>query len=146
MDKITHRPLQGTCGFSMMQLLVVMGIIGIVTAISVPSLAHYIQRSTLRSVQSDVAALSLFIEHEHRDKQRYPTLALTTTAAVQAKFAQWRPTSGYFTYSIISASSKYTVIATATLGPLAGCAVSITDTGVQALTNCEDYSENGGWL
>lgn len=59
-------------GFSLVELLVVVLIIGIIAAIAIPNLLNAVQRSKQRATMKDMQSLSVGVEIYHVDFSRLP--------------------------------------------------------------------------
>jgi general secretion pathway protein G len=59
-------------GFTLLELLVVMTIIGILAAIAVPALRHSPQRAREAALKEDLFTMRQVIDHYHGDKGQYP--------------------------------------------------------------------------
>lgn len=59
-------------GFTLLELLVVMTIIGILAAIAVPALRHSPQRAREAALKEDLFTMRQVIDHYHGDKGQFP--------------------------------------------------------------------------
>lgn len=66
--------LRNRKGFTLVELLVVVAIIGILAAIAIPQFAAYRQRAYNASAQSDLRNFKTTMEAYFADYQKYPTL------------------------------------------------------------------------
>lgn len=102
-------------GFTLVELMVVVLIIAILSAIALPSYQHYIKKSRARAASADLTALSLNVENEFRKKLKYPDASDSTasTSATETLFSGWSPaTDLHFEFSATFANDKYTLGAT----------------------------------
>lgn len=107
-------------GFSLIELVIAVVIMGLLASIAIPYYNQYIVKSQLTAVQSDLIALSLNAENYYQRKLEYPTQAQVTnsTTATQALFPNWAPSkaSEYFTYTYqwlsLNPAEPYKIIAT----------------------------------
>jgi len=87
-------------GFTLIEIMIVIAIVAILSAIAVPSYQRYVMKSRAKSATADLVALSLVVENRFQKSLSYPASSTTTTAATIAAFSGWNPTQGdYFTYT-----------------------------------------------
>lgn len=91
-------------GFSLVELMVTVGIVGILAAIAIPAYRSYLITSNLSEAFNNLAAYQIKMEQSYQDNANYGT----TTCAVGL------PTGKYFSYSCTLANNAQTYIATAT--------------------------------
>ncbi|MEO8430318.1 MAG: prepilin-type N-terminal cleavage/methylation domain-containing protein [Acidobacteriota bacterium] len=68
----SRRPRSSQAGFTLLELLVVMTIIGILAAIAVPALRDSPQRAREAALREDLFAMRSTIDQYHGDKGNYP--------------------------------------------------------------------------
>jgi type IV pilus assembly protein PilA len=69
------RPLakkNGKKGFTLVELMIVVAIIGILAAIAIPQFARYRDNATNTTAQADVKTMKTFLEGYYSTYQRYP--------------------------------------------------------------------------
>lgn len=133
-------------GFSLIELLFTVAIISIVASIAIPNYKDFMQRSTLRSIQSDLSAISLSLENEYQAKLSYPVHNLANSEAISDEFSRWKSASEEFNFSLKSTTEGYEISAVAQSGALKDCTLTLNDKGDQTLTKCEKHSSDGKWI
>lgn len=102
-------------GFSLIELMVALAIVGILAVVAVPSYSKFIRKSEADTAWSDLQALSLALEGRFRRTLSYPTTPTTNnTDAVKGLVASWGPASKSvafnFQYQLVDAAAgKYRV-------------------------------------
>lgn len=117
-------------GFSLIELIVVMAIMGILTTMAYPSYKNYIVRAHRSDGQSALLDLAIRLEQFYAEHNRYQTATLGTGAATDILSTTTSP-ENYYTLSITKASANE-------------YALKATPKGVQARldTNCQSLTLN----
>ena len=142
-------------GFTLIEMLMVVAMVAILTAIALPAYNGYVNRSKIKTVQADLVALSLNFENRYQRQLSYPppsgtgSVDLSDTTKVKNYFTGWAPATEEFEFksdSTYSTSARYKILATGKTGTgVSGCVVSITNGGDRQITSCS-YSGDGKWL
>lgn len=106
-------------GFTLIELMIVVAIIGILAAVAIPSYQKYVMQSRRSEAQAYMMSLALNEEKHRANNVSYAdhaTLGVTNTT--------------YYTFTIVAAVNTYTITATAT-------GTQTNDTGCTPLTLTE---------
>ena len=136
-----RRTLAHHHGFTLIELLVAVAVIGILSAIAIPSYTSYLRKQELRAAQSSLASMILAMENRYLQTFSYPA-ATADTAATTAALPGWAPSESKFTYIIQASDSTartYTLQATGS-GTVAGCTLAITQANVRTGPGCLGYN------
>ena len=92
-------------GFSLIEVLIVVAIIGILSAIAIPMYGDYVTRSKIQQATAGLADARVKMEQFFLDNRTYVGGAgLWACGTAQ-------PTARYFTFSCVSAANTYTITA-----------------------------------
>ena len=99
-----------SCGFSLVELMVVVAVLGILASIAVPSYQDYVLRSKLVDALSSLAQLRVSMEHYYQDNRSYDSAPGAPTGHCGIAMAA----SNYFTYSCATSNTGQDFLITAT--------------------------------
>ena len=125
-------------GFTLIELMITVAIIGILSAIALPAYNNYIIKGKIKAAQADLVALSLNVENFYQRQLSYPASGTADTAETKVLFSGWSPAQkDDFTYQLINASTtSYTVKATGTGSGLTGCTLTLDHENERVANGC----------
>ena len=97
-------------GFSLVELMVVVAVLGILASIAVPNYQDYVLRSKLVDALSSLAQLRVSMEHYYQDSRSYDSAPGEPTGNCGIAMAA----SNYFTYACATLNSGQDFLITAT--------------------------------
>ncbi|RKZ35398.1 MAG: general secretion pathway protein GspH [Gammaproteobacteria bacterium] len=137
-------------GFTLIELMIVVAIIGILAAIAVPAYQNYITESRRSVATADLSELGTRLERFFSDNNTYAGATVGTAAGVI--YPSWVPTDGpqassYYTLVItVQNANNYTVQAQPTAGgrQAGDGTLQLMSTGAKAWDESNDSSIGGG--
>lgn len=136
----------GQRGFTLMELMIVVAIVAILAAISIPAYQQYIIKSEIRAAQADLLSLSMQFENVYQRTLAYPAITTDDAAALATAFTgKWSASSTVnFTFTAsVSTAATYTLVATGS-NRQSGCSITLTHENDRTTSGCQYTS--GGWL
>ena len=131
-------------GFTLIEVMIVVAIIAILSAIAVPNYSEYVLRSRLTDGISSLAGMRVKMEQYFQDNRRYDgTPAACTTGSIAPP-----PSANHFTFNCgTPTATTYTITATGS-GPLNGFVYTLNQDNTRATTAVASGWSNGncGWV
>ncbi|MBS1156508.1 MAG: pilE [Proteobacteria bacterium] len=133
---MTPRAPGSMTGFTLIELMIVVAIIGILAAIAVPSYSQYVARSKITEAISELASYRVRMEQWFQDNRSYQNAASTGCGAATVSNAK------YFSFACTATTSiTFTVTATATDASLSGLVYSVDQDNTKTTVSVPD-----GWV
>ena len=131
--------MQKARGFTLIELMIVVGIISIIAAIAIPSYNDYVRRSQLTEAFNNLAAYRVKMEQYYQDNRSYANGAACGAGAPAAADSK------YFAYGCqlnttagAAAGQSYTMTATGVAGSnVSGFTYTINETNIKATTSID---------
>jgi type IV pilus assembly protein PilE len=122
-------------GFSLIELLVAMAIVGILTAIAVPSYTQYVRRGAVEEALANMGSGRVAIEQFFLDNRTYKDGALEAPCPTSTE---------RFDIACEFDASTYTITATGS-GNMTGFSYTLTEAGVRTTTST-DWGSGNCWI
>ncbi|MBC7699037.1 type IV pilin protein [Aquabacterium sp.] len=133
-DHLRRRDLNG---FTLIELMIVVAIIGILSAVAYPAYTNYIRRGQLVEAFTTLSDLRIKMEQFYQDNRSYGTSACGSNGT-PASWAAPISSSALKYFSIICSTSNtaqnYTLTATGSSALASGYTYTINDAGTKATT------------
>jgi type IV pilus assembly protein PilE len=105
--------LRRTCGFTLIEVLITVTIVGILVAVALPGYADYVRRSKIIEATTGLTDLRVRLEQNFLDTRQYPTSCIAPAAGPAPAGKIYLPAaSKYFTITCALTTTTYTVTAT----------------------------------
>lgn len=115
-------------GFSLIELMVVVAIVGILASVALPSYSDYVTRGRIPDATSGLAAKRVQMEQHFQDNQKY-----TGAPPCPADASLDTTTSKYFTFSCVAGTATYILTAKG-IGPMTGFVYTVNESNQKKTT------------
>jgi prepilin-type N-terminal cleavage/methylation domain-containing protein len=111
-----------SAGFTLVELMIVVAIIAIISALAVPAYNNYIRESQFAAAKANVEPLRLMLEDYWLDNSDYGSGG-ANKAALLTNY-NWQPDGdeGAYSYSVTASTNTYTIVVTHNSGRKVTCA------------------------
>jgi type IV pilus assembly protein PilE len=121
-------------GFTLIEIMIVMAVIGILSAIALPSYSAYVARAKRAEVRSEVLKAEGWLERYYTENNRYTGAAAASDTSVPSGF------SAKFGSVPASGGANYTISLVVSNNP-ASYTITATRTGSMATDSCGNYTK-----
>jgi type IV pilus assembly protein PilE len=132
---------RGERGFTLVELLIVVAIIGILSAVALPAYNDYTTRAKFTEATGHLSDLRVKMEQYYQDNRRYSTTAGGGTCGITGGNTPTVSGARYFTYACASSNAnaagdqRYTLTATGRADQgIAGIAFTVNESNTRATT------------
>ncbi len=134
-------------GFTLVELLIVVAIIGILAAVAIPSYKDYLRRSQLPEATSALATLRIRFEQYYQDNRNFGTTSCTN-GAVALSGTALGATKFTISCELTDSGQGYALTATGSSGQAVGHVFTLNQSNAQSTTKFkgEDVSGKSCWL
>jgi type IV pilus assembly protein PilE len=129
---------RATAGFTLLEVMITVAIIGLLASVAVPSYTSYVRRGQLSEAGTYLSDYRVKMEQYYQDNKNYGATA-GTVCATDATASTWNgfsPGAKYFTFSCLTSSSgqAYTLTAAGSGGNTTGYDYTINQAGNKGTT------------
>jgi type IV pilus assembly protein PilE len=129
-------------GFTLIEVMIVVGIVAILSAIAIPSYTEYIRRARITEATSNLGTMRVKMEQYFQDNRTYVRACEAGTVAVL-------PTAPNFTFACrVLTLTSYQITATGSTSTVAGFTYQLdmnNPVGTNALVRSSSFPVASGW-
>ena len=137
-------------GFTLIELMITVAIVGILAAVALPAYNDYIRRGQIPEAFSNLSDLRTKMEQYYQDNRNYGSAAACADNAAAGAWNGFVPTGAkYFTYACVTSNTQqsYTITATGSSGRATGHVYTINQNGDRATSQFKGSSVTAScWL
>lgn len=139
-----------SAGFSLIELMIAVAVIGILAVVALPSYKDYIRRGALAEAFANMSDMRVKLEQFYQNNRGYGTVGQTPECGHDGTAARVNfSAEGKFTYTctLASGNQAYTLTATATTGPATGHTYTLDSTNTKKTTKFKgNVVDKACWL
>ena len=130
--------MKSACGFTLIEIMVVIAIIGILAALAVPAYGDYVTRGRIPDATSNLASKRVLMEQFFQDNHSY-----LSGVACPATVAPDTTSSKYFDFGCTATTSAFTITATGK-STMSGFVYTIDESNTKTSTIASPANNN--WI
>jgi type IV pilus assembly protein PilE len=130
-------------GFSLIELMIAIVIVGILASIALPSYRDYLTRSRIPEAAAELGDIRVRMEQFFQDNRTYPVSGCATAPAVPSATQIAVPAGDSFNFSCVATATTYTATATGK-GSMAGFQYTVDQFNGRA-SNISGAAATAGW-
>ncbi len=130
------KPASRQIGFTLIELMIVVAIIGILAAVALPQYSDYVRRGNVQEATSGLSDVRTRLELAYNDSRSYLRAGVCATDANGDTGASGKLNTPRFVFTCASPAGGQTFVATATgQGSMSGFVYTITEKDVRGTTS-----------